>query len=81
MGIGTQRVVDEVTTLLPGIRVERWDADSIRSGTGPEQTMAGLASGEIQVLVGTQMVAKGRDRPNVALGDPPQEAGAQLAKG
>jgi len=67
LGIGTQRVVDEVTTLLPGIRVERWDADSIRSGTGPEQTMAGLASGEIQVLVGTQMVAKGLDLPNVTL--------------
>ena len=67
LGIGTQRVVDEVTGLLPGIRVERWDADSSRSGTGPEQTMAGLASGEIQVLVGTQMVAKGLDLPNVTL--------------
>ena len=67
LGIGTQRVVDEVNSLLPGIRVERWDADSSRSGTGPEQTMAGLASGEIQVLVGTQMVAKGLDLPNVTL--------------
>ena len=67
LGIGTQRVVDEVTGLLPGIRVERWDADSSRSGSGPEQTMAGLASGEIQVLVGTQMVAKGLDLPNVTL--------------
>jgi primosomal protein N' (replication factor Y) len=67
LGIGTQRVVDEVTGLLPGIRVERWDADSSRSGNGPEQTMAGLASGEIQVLVGTQMVAKGLDLPNVTL--------------
>ena len=67
LGIGTQRVVDEVTGLLPGIRVERWDADSSRSGAGPEQTMAGLASGKIQVLVGTQMVAKGLDLPNVTL--------------
>ena len=67
LGIGTQRVVDETTALLPGIRVERWDADSSRSGAGPEQTMAGLASGEIQVLVGTQMVAKGLDLPNVTL--------------
>ncbi len=67
LGIGTQRVVAEVTGLLPGIRVERWDADSSRSGAGPEQTMAGLASGEIQVLVGTQMVAKGLDLPNVTL--------------
>ena len=67
LGIGTQRVVAEVTGLLPGIRVERWDADSSRSGNVPEQTMAGLASGEIQVLVGTQMVAKGLDLPNVTL--------------
>ena len=67
LGIGTQRVVDEVTNMLPGIRVERWDADSSRSGAGPEQTMAGLASGEIQVLVGTQMVAKGLDLPKVTL--------------
>ncbi len=53
--------------MLPGTRVERWDADSSRSGPGPEQTMAGLASGEVQVLVGTQMVAKGLDLPGVTL--------------
>jgi primosomal protein N' (replication factor Y) len=67
LGIGTQRVVDEVTELLPGVRVERWDADASRTGPGPEEAMRRLASGETQVLVGTQMVAKGLDVPNVTL--------------
>ncbi|HEU0020484.1 MAG TPA: primosomal protein N', partial [Dehalococcoidia bacterium] len=67
LGIGTQRVVDEVARLLPGATIARWDADSSRSGHGPEETMHRLANGEIQVLVGTQMVAKGLDVPNVTL--------------
>jgi primosomal protein N' (replication factor Y) len=67
LGIGTQRVVDEVARLLPGVTVERWDADASRSGRDPEETMRRLARGEIQVLVGTQMVAKGLDVPNVTL--------------
>jgi primosomal protein N' (replication factor Y) len=67
LGIGTQKVVDEVTQLLPGVTIERWDADAFRGGSCPEETMRRLASGEIQVLVGTQMVAKGLDVPNVTL--------------
>ena len=67
LGIGTQRVVDEVAQLMPGVTIERWDADASRGGSGPEETMRRLASGEIQVLVGTQMVAKGLDVPNVTL--------------
>jgi primosomal protein N' (replication factor Y) len=67
LGVGTQRVVEEVATLLPGVRVDRWDADASRAGVAPEEIMARLASGEIQVLVGTQMVAKGLDLPNVTL--------------
>ncbi len=67
LGIGTQRVVDEVKVLLPEVRVERWDADASRDGPGPEETMRRLARGETQVLVGTQMVAKGLDVPGVTL--------------
>ncbi|MFQ6027815.1 MAG: primosomal protein N' [Dehalococcoidia bacterium] len=67
LGIGTQRVVEEVRALIPGVRVDRWDADASRTGPGPEETMRRLASGETQVLVGTQMVAKGLDVPNVTL--------------
>ena len=67
LGIGTQRVVDEVNTLFPGISVERWDSDTVRSGLTADDTMERLGNGDIQVLVGTQMVAKGLDLPNVTL--------------
>ena len=52
---------------FPGVRVDRWDADTTRAGSGPGDVMARLTSGETQVLVGTQMVAKGLDIPNVTL--------------
>ncbi|MCY4367604.1 MAG: primosomal protein N' [Chloroflexi bacterium] len=67
LGVGTQRVVDEVKTDFPGAVVERWDSDAARSGMDPDETMRRLAGGEVQVLVGTQMVAKGLDLPNVTL--------------
>ena len=67
LGIGTQRVVDEVQALLPEVRVERWDADATRSGPGHEEMLRRFAHGETQVLVGTQMVAKGLHIPNVTL--------------
>ena len=66
LGIGTQRVAQEASRLLPGVRVDRWDMDTSR-GDSPDQMMRRLASGESQVLVGTQMVAKGFDVPNVTL--------------
>ena len=71
LGIGTQKVVDAVSERFPDAVVDRWDADTNRSGTGtesgPGEIMRRLASGETQVLVGTQMVAKGLDVPNVTL--------------
>ena len=67
LGIGTQKVVDEAAALLPGVGIERWDADATRSGLSAEDAMGRLQSGETQVLVGTQLVAKGLDVPNVAL--------------
>ncbi len=67
LGAGTQRVVDEVKNLLPDVTVDRLDADATRSGQDTEDTMARLNSGDTQVLVGTQMVAKGLDIPNVTL--------------
>ena len=67
LGVGTQRVVEEVMTLLPDATVDRLDADATRSGHDTENTMDRLTSGDTQVLVGTQMVAKGLDIPNVTL--------------
>jgi primosomal protein N' (replication factor Y) len=67
LGIGTQRVLDEVKTMFPGVSAERWDSDADRSGLNADETMRRLTSGDIQVLVGTQVVAKGLDLPNVTL--------------
>ena len=67
LGIGTERVVGEVAELFPDARVDRLDSDSARAAGAAEEAVARLASGETQVLVGTQMVAKGLDVPNVAL--------------
>ena len=67
LGIGTQKVVDAVAERFPGVRVDRWDADTNRSGAGTDEIMSRLSSGETQVLVGTQMVAKGLDVPNVTV--------------
>ena len=67
LGIGTQKVIEELYNLLPGIAVERCDTDAFRSGDLPEETLTRLATGETQVLVGTQMITKGLDIPNVTL--------------
>ena len=74
LGLGTERVVSEVSDLFPGVRVARLDSDALRQAKGKrggagaaEEAVSLLASGETQVLVGTQMVAKGLDIPNVAL--------------
>ena len=57
----------EVRELFPGVQVDRLDSDSARSAGAAGEAVARLASGETQVLVGTQMIAKGLDVPNVAL--------------
>lgn len=66
-GAGTQRVVSELEALLPDLPVVRMDADTTTGRGGHERCLAefeDLASG---VLVGTQMVAKGLDYPDVTL--------------
>ena len=67
LGTGTERVVAEVSDLFPSVRMDRLDSDAVRSAGAAEDAVARLASGDTQVLVGTQMVAKGLDVPNVAL--------------
>ena len=67
LGVGTQKVVEEVSALLPGTGIERWDADATRAGASAEDIMGRMQQGETQVLVGTQLVAKGLDLPKVTL--------------
>ena len=61
MGRGTERLEEQLADLLPGARIGRIDADSTRGKGSLEQQLASVHAGEVDVLVGTQMVAKGHD--------------------
>src|SRR5208282_5341285 len=52
---------------MPDLKYARVDSDSMRTSRDYEETLARFASGEIQVMLGTQMIAKGLDYPNVTL--------------
>ena len=61
MGRGTERLEEQMAELLPGARIGRIDADSTRAKGSLERQLASVHAGEVDVLVGTQMVAKGHD--------------------
>jgi primosomal protein N' (replication factor Y) len=67
LGIGTERVEEALRRLLPDARIARLDRDTAaRRGFG-EQVLADLRDGRLDVVVGTQIVAKGHDFPGVRL--------------
>ncbi len=67
LGLGTQRVVEDLEELLPGAGVMRWDSDTVREAGEHGSLLDAFSGGQAQVLVGTQMVAKGLHVPNVSL--------------
>ena len=67
LGLGTQRVVDEVGRVAPDARVLRWDSDTASATGAHERLLRSFTEGEADVLVGTQMIAKGLDVPSVDL--------------
>jgi len=66
-GAGTQRVVTELEALMPGLPVVRMDADTTSGKGGHEKMLGEFESLDSGVLIGTQMVAKGLDYPEVTL--------------
>lgn len=66
-GAGTQKVQEEVGRLFPDARVVRVDVDTTRAKDAHEKLLNRFRSGEANVMVGTQMIAKGLDFPNVTL--------------
>jgi primosomal protein N' (replication factor Y) len=66
-GFGTERVEAEVRAQFPGARVARVDRDTTRRRGAMANVLANVARGAIDVLVGTQMIAKGHDFPAVTL--------------
>jgi primosomal protein N' (replication factor Y) len=67
LGLGTQRLVTEVQELAPEARVLRWDSDSASTPAAHAELLERFESGGADVLVGTQMIAKGLDIPAVTL--------------
>lgn len=67
MGRGTQRVEEYLAERFPQARIARIDADSTRLKGSAERLFAQVHAGEIDILVGTQMVAKGHDFRNLGL--------------
>ncbi len=66
-GLGTQRVEEAVRRVLPRARIERMDADTMSRKNRFRQLLGEFRLGKIDVLVGTQMIGKGLDFPNVTL--------------
>jgi primosomal protein N' (replication factor Y) len=67
IGTGTERVEEELRDLLPGVRIETLDRDTLRRQGRVVAVLERFARQETQVLVGTQMVSKGHHFPRVAL--------------
>ena len=61
VGRGTEKLEEQIAELLPGARVARIDADSTRLKGALESQLAAVHAGDVDVLIGTQMVAKGHD--------------------
>ena len=66
-GTGTQKLEEQVRALFPGVRVARMDTDTMRTRGSHERTLDAFRARELDILVGTQMIAKGLDFPDVRL--------------
>ncbi len=66
-GTGTERVEDELQFYFPNARIERIDSDSITKKSYLSNLLLSFSKGDIDILVGTQMVSKGLDFPRVTL--------------
>ena len=66
-GSGTQMVEAELQEFFPEARILRMDADTTKGKDGHERILSAFAEGKADILVGTQMIVKGHDFPNVTL--------------
>ena len=66
-GLGTQRVEEAVRRMVPKARIERMDTDTMSKKNRFREVLAQFRAGRIDILIGTQMIGKGLDFPNVTL--------------
>lgn len=67
LGTGAEKVEDELHLMFPRARIVRMDRDTVTGKRGFERILHGFRAHEYDILVGTQMIAKGHDIPNVTL--------------
>src|SRR5260370_25871836 len=66
-GLGTEKLQVEIQEKFPGFVVERMDSDTMKKPGSHAKLLSAFRRGEVHVLMGTQMIAKGLDFPNVTL--------------
>ncbi len=67
LGFGTEKIEDDLALLLPEVKIARMDLDTTRNKHGYQQIITDFETGAIDVLIGTQMIAKGLDFDRVGL--------------
>ncbi len=67
LGQGTQRAEDELIRKFPALRLKRMDSDSMNNAGDYQAALDAFGRGDLDLLIGTQMIAKGLDFPNVQL--------------
>jgi primosomal protein N' (replication factor Y) len=67
LGLGTQKVEEEILKLMPAIRIARMDRDTTTRKGSYGRIVRAMESGSIDILIGTQMIVKGHDFPNITL--------------
>ena len=67
LGVGTERIEAELRARFPAARIARMDSDTTGGKDGHSRILSRVARGEVDILVGTQMIAKGHDFPGVTL--------------
>jgi primosomal protein N' (replication factor Y) len=67
LGAGTQKIEEELAAIVPSARIARMDSDSVRGRNACDELLGRVDRREIDILVGTQMIAKGHDFPAVTL--------------
>ncbi|RMD57788.1 MAG: primosomal protein N', partial [Nitrospirae bacterium] len=67
MGTGTQKVEEELSRAIKGIKIRRMDSDSVSRKLSHHRIVREMETGDINLLIGTQMIAKGHDFPGVTV--------------
>ncbi len=67
LGLGTEKIEQDLESIFPGVRIARMDRDEVTTRQDLEAIIADVEDGTVDMLVGTQMIAKGLDFPNLTL--------------